>query len=84
LPCSKPADFGIGDIPQILPNPKTTVIQSDPVAKDSSANKAGHTSVRVEKEIVEEKISFADVGKNSYLVFYSSPFILDSIDLADV
>ena len=71
---SKPADFGIvdlgnpqttkpvDDVSQILSDPQTTVIQSDPVAEDASADKAGETPAGVQKEVAEEKISATDVG----------------------
>ena len=72
---SKPADFGIGDLDQnpiskpvdhsssVLPDPQTTVIQSDPSAKDASADKAGDTPARAQKDVAEEKISAADAAK---------------------
>ena len=85
---SKPAEFRIGDlgypqiikpadvVPQVLPDPQTTVIQSDPAAEDASADKAGGTPAGVQKEVAEEKISAADVGKILVLISCRSQLVV--------
>ena len=87
---SKPAEFRIGDlgypqiikpadaVPQVLPDPQTTVIQSDPAAEDASADKAGGTPAGVQKEVAEEKISASNASKilvsmscrNQFVVYF--------------
>ena len=73
---SKPADFGIGDLDQnpiskpvdhsssVLPDPQTTVIQSDPVVEDAPMDKSEEALTNKQKEVEVEKTSSATISRS--------------------
>ena len=73
---SKPADFGIGDLDQnpiskpvdhsssVLPDPQTTVIQSDPVVEDAPVDKSEEALTNKQKEVEVEKTSSATISRS--------------------
>ena len=73
---SKPAEFRIGDlgypqiikpadaVPQVLPDPQTTMIQSDPVAEDAPVDKSEEALTNKQKEVEVEKTSSATISKS--------------------
>ena len=73
---SKPADFGIGDLDQnpiskpvdhsssVLPDPQTTVIQSDPVVEDAPVDKSDEALTNKQKEVEVEKTSSATISRS--------------------
>ena len=73
---SKPAEFRIGDlgypqiikpadaVPQVLPDPQTTVIQSDPVVEDAPVDKSEEALTNKQKEVEVEKTSSATISRS--------------------
>ena len=73
---NKPADFGIGDlgdpqitkpadaVPQVLSDPQTTVIQSDPVVEDAPVDKSEEALTNKQKEVEVEKTSSATISRS--------------------